>query len=65
MIIIKDVKYNYFVYINGTFQLQIYSIHTKRQLSKMFRITVIKQVVWDRITRLRMICATDFDTHAR
>ena len=39
-------------------------LHYKRQWSNIFRITVIKQVIWDCITRLRMICATDFDAHA-
>ena len=38
----------------ATFQLQIYDNYTKRQLSNIFRIAVIKQVIWDLITSLRI-----------
>ena len=49
----------------GTFSVQqIYDIYTRRPTSNIFRITVIKQVMWDRISRLRMICPTDLNTHA-
>ena len=60
-------KYAYFVHkLNGQlFGYKFTTFTLKDNQVNYFRITVIKKVVWDPISRLRMICATDLDTHAR